>query len=305
MAASKRVGTQLLLVAIAGAVIAVLVTRTPDFGSSVVEAGDAGHALPVSPPSAAELREPVAAAPTRVDDGANAAPVPTSDSRSEPPSLEQRTAALIATMAERIEVRSDNSYTDDLVKSGLSRTDSEAIAHRFFADAAACAFEETKRQYKAAGVSSAEFVAVAERVWSSNPERGGLNLDSVALLAMPCVADAAQRAGIVLPQNLMARYAALQAEADSSRGQPVPIAEPRPPWAEAAEAAIRTHVAAYPAVVLTHLDVLCQARGCSVVLEGPDVPIYDLAFDVFAEQNGFDGARVGGVENRRVVWLQR
>lgn len=308
LAASKRAGARLLIVAIAGALVAVLVSRAPDFGVGVAGVGDAEHAAAASSPSAlrraAEIHESAAIGADGIAANVTDTTPAVQDSRGELRTIEQRAAAIIATMAERMELRRDNTYADELVQSGLSRADSDAIAHRFLTAVAACGFEEVRRQYEAQGVGYAEFVAGAERVWALGPDAGGISLESVAMLGMPCVADAAQRAGITLPRDIMARYAAFQTDVSVSRDAPPGVAS-RPAWAEAAEAAIRAHVAAHAAVVLTSVDVRCEGQGCFVELTGPEVPIYDFEFDVFAEQNGFERPSLSGDEHRRMVWLHR
>ncbi|HEX5047615.1 MAG TPA: hypothetical protein VFX89_10875 [Gammaproteobacteria bacterium] len=297
------------MIALAGALIVALASRLGVWGRVPAAARQRASTASVASPAAradAAARDQSAASgpPGGVADRADATSASAQDFHGEPPPLEQRAAAVIAKMAARLELHGDNVYADGLVRSGLSRIDSEAMVARFYADVAKCAFEDARGRAEIQGTPYGQYLAVAELVWSSAPEDTDITVASVALLAMPCVADAAQRAAIALPPDLMARYAALEAGAGATRPEDPP--DPLPPqWARAMEAAIRAHVARYPAVVLTSLDARCNARGCSVVLEGDDVPVYDLELDVFAEQNGFQHASVNGRDGRRVIWLPR
>jgi len=298
LATRKGAVARLLIVSIVGALAAVVILRALD--SSIESAGSAGAVSATSPIAArgadARSESTVTTAPTRVESELHAAP--------HAQSLEQRAAAVRNEMAERMALEGHDAYADGLVKSGLSRADSDAVVRRFLADVAACAFETARRQYAAQGADFAEFVAGAERVWSQESAAAGIRLDSVAMTDMPCVADAAQRAGIVLPADLVARYAARVPDVLSRDGPALPsVARPR--WADAMEAAIRGHLASYPTLVLTRVYAQCGERGCFVVMDEPDVPIFDLEFDVFAERNGFDHAVVGGDERRRTIWLPR
>jgi hypothetical protein len=301
----RRVGKQLLIGAIAGALIAVLTDRLLE--RDRVPAVEREHdvaATATSTAARADADQPAAIASPPVTDRGDATPASVQGSDGEPPALERRAAAVIAKMAARLDMHGDNSYANSLVQSGLSRIDSETVVARFYADVAKCGFEEARRRAETRGTTYTQFLAEAELVWSSAPEDIDINVASVALLSMPCVADAAQRAAIALPPDLMARYAAFEAGAGATPEQE-PADVPPPQWARAMEAAIRAHVARYPAVVLTNLDARCNERGCAVVLEGDDVPVYDLEFDVFAEQNGFHHASVNGRGGHRVVWLPR
>lgn len=301
---------QLVIVSIAGAMTAMLIVRA--LGSSTGRARSDepvdAVSVPLPLPTAARTAAPLApstatAAPARAGRELDATLETPQLSQPDTPSLEQRATSVKSRMAERLELQSGEAYANGLTKSGLSRADSDALARRFFAEVAECAFEAARKQYAAAGTNFAEFVAGAERVWSQGND-GGIRVDSVAMREMPCVADAAQRAGIVLPPDLVARYAARAPDELSRDGAELP-AVARPPWADAMEAAIRAHVARYPKVAHTSLYAECKANGCLVVIEGRDVPIFELEFDVFAERNGFDHARVSGDDARRVVWLQR
>jgi hypothetical protein len=301
---------QLVIVSIAGAMTATLIVRA--LGSSTgrarsdepVDAVSLPLPLPTAARGAAPLEPSTAtAAPARAGRDLDATLAAPRLSLPDAPSLEQRATSVKSRMAERLELQSGEAYANGLAKSGLSRADSDAIARRFFADVAECAFEGARKQYAAAGTDFAELVAGAERVWSQEND-AGIGVEVVAMREMPCVADAAQRAGIVLPPDLVARYAARVPDELSRSAAEFPHAA-RPPWADAMEAAIRAHLARYPSVALTSLYAECKANGCSVVIQGRDIPIFDLEFDVFAERNGFDHALVSGDDARRVVWLQR
>jgi hypothetical protein len=71
------------------------------------------------------------------------------------------------------------------------------------------------------------------------------------------------------------------------------------------EARIREHIASHPRLEITDTLTTCREEGCSVMLVGRDIRIFDLEFERFAEQNGFEHAVLGGDSDRRFVWLQR
>jgi hypothetical protein len=69
------------------------------------------------------------------------------------------------------------------------------------------------------------------------------------------------------------------------------------------EGKIRAHIKQYSDVSLTDLRIKCEERGCLVLMRGPKIPIFELDFDRFAEENGFASALPGGDASRRIVWL--
>jgi hypothetical protein len=71
------------------------------------------------------------------------------------------------------------------------------------------------------------------------------------------------------------------------------------------ERRIREYVASRPDLGVTDAVVECREQGCRALLVGRDIRIFDFDFDVFAEQNGFQRAMVGGDRNGRSVWLER
>ena len=71
------------------------------------------------------------------------------------------------------------------------------------------------------------------------------------------------------------------------------------------ESRIRQYVASRPVPEITQVVVRCIEEGCNVTLVGDDIRIFDLQFDVFAEQNGFQHAVLGGDKELGLVWLQR
>jgi hypothetical protein len=176
---------------------------------------------------------------------------------------------------------------------GLESADSEQIAQAFIERFAACIFDAARNDSEAQGMDVKEFLDGAEIVWAQ-PAQAILNLGRVQASAVPCVTNVAQQAGIRLPDNLGVDVAdRLAANVDS------------PPWAKEMEARIRAHIASHSAIALTGLLVKCRSNGCNVMMGGRDVPIFDYDFDVFAEQNGFLHAVIGGDERSRFVWLQR
>ena len=71
------------------------------------------------------------------------------------------------------------------------------------------------------------------------------------------------------------------------------------------ESRIRDHVASRPDLGVTDALVDCRQAGCTVMLVGRDIRVFEFDFDVFAEQNGFARAVLRGERNRRLVWLER
>jgi hypothetical protein len=185
---------RLLAVIIGLAVVAALSFRVFDRGGQVAERS----ALQApSPGSGGQEPEPASDRP--------AVPAAPSEPRETAPAertVEQRVAVITQKMAVVINAHDYEPYVDRLVKTGLARADSELIVRRFLDDVAVCAFESSRRYYEEGGTSFEDFLAQSERVWSKNPSPDnftGLDVRSVAQLALPCVADAGQRAGIAVP----------------------------------------------------------------------------------------------------------
>jgi hypothetical protein len=190
---------------------------------------------------------------------------------------------------------SRDEVTRGLAASGLAAADSEPIAQRFIDGVADCIFEAARNEYEAQGVALKEFLDGTEIVWSQPIEMGTRDLRPIQSRAAPCVADASQQAGLPMPasygsaaDDIIERFSAgLES----------------PPWGAEMEARIRDHIASHDRA-LAGILVKCRDDGCNVMMVG-DVRIFDLEFDRFAEQNGFQHAVLGGDTSHRLVWLQR
>jgi hypothetical protein len=123
-----------------------------------------------------------------------------------------------------------------------------------------------------------------------------LGLNRVQAAAVPCVANVSQQTGVPLPANFGSGASQIDNVAPQS---------PPPAWAADMDARIREHIASYPGSAVADVLVDCSEEGCNVYLVGPDIRIFDLEFDVFAEQNGFAHAVLRGDGDLRFVWLQR
>lgn len=89
-------------------------------------------------------------------------------------------------------------------------------------------------------------------------------------------------------------------------GAPFPYVE-SPPWSDAMENTILAYIAEHPALELTDLQVQCAESGCVIFMGGKEIPVYQLNFDVFAEEHGFANATIRGSDgsDRRIVFLRR
>jgi hypothetical protein len=208
-------------------------------------------------------------------------------------SNEQRAAAVKATMTEAL-APSREVLVNWLMAQGLAPVDSEKVVQGFIEGFADCLFEAVRKEYEAQGMGFKEFLDGAEMVWTQT--LAYINLNRVQSAAVPCVTNISQQTGIPLPAN----FGSAGSQVD--RVEPLP---PSPPWAADMEARIRDHIASYPAPSITGVLVKCLENGCNALMVGRDIRIFDLEFDVFAEQNGFKHAVLGGDSSRRFVWLQR
>jgi hypothetical protein len=86
--------------------------------------------------------------------------------------------------------------------------------------------------------------------------------------------------------------------------QPMPDIEV-PSWADDMESTILSYVAQQPNLALTGLQVQCANEGCLLLMIGTGIRVYDMNFDVFADEHGFNGALVGGDSRARTVFLRR
>jgi hypothetical protein len=209
------------------------------------------------------------------------------------PSTEERAAAVKHTLTLGMGPERDG-MAERLVAQGLSRVDGERMAQRFIEGYAECLFDATRKQYEAQGMSGNEFLDNAERSWSQL--LAAFQLSRVRSAMSPCMANISQQTGI----PLVAGY-----ESGGSLDERITPPPPPPPWAAEMDSRIRAHVASRPELGVTDVLVECREEGCSVMLVGRDIRIFDFQFDVFAEQNGFEHALLRGDGNRRLVWLQR
>jgi hypothetical protein len=181
---------------------------------------------------------------------------------------------------------------EQLSEQGLSREDAERMGQRAVEGFADCLFENVRKQYEAQGNLSEFLEHTDDTAWLEAATR----LNSVRASTAPCLANVAQQVGITLPEsptsggNLDERI----------------ILPPEPPsWGAEMERRIRDHVASRPELGVTDVVVTCREQGCSALLVGRDIRVFDFDFDAFAEQNGFQKAVVGGPPNGRSVWLER
>ena len=182
-------------------------------------------------------------------------------------------------------------FAEQLVAQGLSAEDAEQIGQRALQGYADCLFEAVRKQYEAQGNLS-EFLAHADMAWVD----AATKLNSVRTAMALCAADISQQVGIPPPAS-----PALGGSFDER----IPLPPEPPSWGPQMERRIRDHVDSHPALGVSDVIVDCREEGCRALLIGRDIRIFDFDFDVFAEQNGFQKAVVGGSPNARSVWLER
>jgi hypothetical protein len=209
-------------------------------------------------------------------------------------SNEGRVSAIKQAMAKSM-AESRDAFASELVAQGLAQADSEPIAQRMIEGIADCLFEAARQQYEAQGIDLRDFLDWAEILWSQ-PVEASATPSRVAAAAAPCVDNASQQAGISLPTGFESPGSDIAARFSAGLESP--------PWAGDMEARIRDHIAAHSAVPPTRLLVKCRDSGCNAMLVGRDIQIFALQFDLFAEQNGFKHAILGG-DSYRFVWLER
>ena len=232
-----------------------------------------------SPP--AEMAEPPGA-PIAVPLGRNESVSEPELANDEDPAAIKR--AMIAVMGPKRAV-----LADWLTAQGLAPEDGERIAQRFLEGLADCLLEAVRNEHEARG----------------NPDQRGMswtqvlayvNLNRIQSAAVPCASNISQQTGIPLPASF---------GSGGSRRDDIPEETPAPPWAPEMEARIRDYVASYSEPAIRSVIVECDEPGCNVTLVGRDIRIFELDFDVFAEQNGFKHAVLRGDSDSRFVWLQR
>ena len=69
-------------------------------------------------------------------------------------------------------------------------------------------------------------------------------------------------------------------------GRPFPEVESSP-WSDGMESTILSYVAQHSFLVLRDLQVQCEETGCVIFMGGPNIPVRELNFAGFAEENGF------------------
>jgi hypothetical protein len=251
-------------------------------------------ALPAKPPATASPRAVTATTNTT---GTNTA----TGRVDEPPAAErmsdQERAVAIRRAISRSMAGNRDVYAQELAAAGLAPADSDRIAQRLTDGLADCIFEAARKEYKARGVSFKDFLDGAEIVWSQPIEPGIRDLSRIRSNASSCITTVAQQAGVALPASF-GPAANEFVERFSAALEP-------PPWASQMEGRIREHIASHPDMEITDTLTTCREEGCSVMLVGRDIRIFDLEFESFAEQNGFEHAVLGGDSDRRFVWLQR
>jgi hypothetical protein len=209
------------------------------------------------------------------------------------PTTEERVAALTETVSLAMSPERDG-LTERLVTEGLSRTDAERAGQRFVEGYAGCLLEAVRRQYEAQGMHSGEFLDRTETAWLQLLEYARLNRVRAAM--SPCLANVAQQVGIPFPASF---------GATGTLDEQIVPPPPPPAWAAEADERIRGYVASRPGLGVAAVRIECVEQGCTVMLVGRDIRIFELEFDVFAERNGFARAVLRGDGNRRLVWLER
>jgi hypothetical protein len=180
---------------------------------------------------------------------------------------------------------------EQLVAQGLSAEDAERMGQRAVEGYADCLFETVRKQYEAQGNLN-DFLDHAEITWVD----AALKLNGVRAAVAPCIATIIQQVGLPPPPNL---------PLGGSLEERIKLPSEPPPWAAEMESRIRDHVASHSELGVTDVIVECREEGCRALLVGRDIRIFDFDFDVFAEQNGFQKALVGGDRYGRSVWLER
>jgi hypothetical protein len=70
-------------------------------------------------------------------------------------------------------------------------------------------------------------------------------------------------------------------------GRPFPEVESSP-WSDGMESTILSYVSQHSSLVLTDLQVQCEDTGCVIFMGGRNIPLYELNFGAFAEEQGFE-----------------
>ena len=80
-----------------------------------------------------------------------------------------------------------------------------------------------------------------------------------------------------------------------------------PPWADEMEGVILNYLAQRPGLELTELQVQCAEEQCVIFLGGNSIPIYEMGFDAFASEHGFNSAVIQSMDGgpNRFVYLRR
>jgi len=80
-----------------------------------------------------------------------------------------------------------------------------------------------------------------------------------------------------------------------------------PPWADEMEGLILSYISQRPGLELTELQVQCAEEQCVIFLGGNSIPVYEMGFDVFAIEHGFNSAVIQSMDGgpNRFVYLRR
>jgi hypothetical protein len=204
-------------------------------------------------------------------------------------SAEERAASISHMVTFALAAQRDR-MIEALVTLGLSQTDAEQMGRRAIEGAADCFYEGAREQYESQGNLS-EFLDHGDITWLE----AALNLKRVRTAMAPCLANIQQQTGLPFDDS----------DAVGNLDERVALPPPPPPWAAEMDSRIRDYVASHSGLGVTDVVIHCREAGCIASLIGSDIRIFDFDFDVFAEQNGFQRAVVGGESNRRNVWLER
>jgi hypothetical protein len=270
--------TALVLVA-AAVVYAILLKRpTTPFAPSSPPPSEVGEAAPAAIP-------PKETTPPReVSTAASPVPKPTQEKRAA--AVKHALTVLLGPYRQVV--------VDFLAAQGLSRSDGERVAQQLNEGLADCLFETSRRAYEAQGKSVDELLDSAEAAWTET--LAYINSKQIRSAALPCAANISQQNGVALAANFLL---------GGGRDVPIPTHTTKPPWAADMEARIRDHIASHPDIAVSDVLTACEDNGCTVFMTGRDIRVFDLDFDVFARQNGFEKAVLSGDSNGRSVWLQR
>lgn len=282
---TRTVGALALAFAVAGAVWFFATTKdaTQELAPQRAESVSADAVPPALEPRAdkRESQEPDDAIPIRQR------------------SPEEHAAAVKHALASAMSPDGDR-VVERLVAEGLSQADAERVTQHAMEGYADCIYEAAHAQYEAQGDLS-EFLDHTELEWTL----AATNLQRVRAAMAPCLTNIDQQIGLANTGRLVPVPRPANFASGGSLEERIVPPPPLSPWAAEMDRRIHDHVALHPGLGVTDVFVQCREEGCSAMLVGRDIRIFDFDFDVFAEQNGFQKAVVGGDSRRRSVWLER